>query len=281
MVKSLVVASLISVAAAQNKHRRGFVRQQSNSVQIVATITDEMRAAAPASLDWSATGATTAVKDQGDCGSCWAYSATQGIESGLFMSTGKIMDLSEQQIISCDKTDGGCDGGDLPTAFDYVKSNGGIDTMQDYKDTSAGSAKNGQCNKNKQRKKVVKITGSKYAVPPCESGKCNNQKESDMMAALKAHGPLSVCVNANDWDSYSHGIYKPTCSGNYNDLDHCVQLVGYDTTGSQSYWKVRNSWASDWGEDGFIRLRMGENACGIADEAMFTTAELVSSDIAV
>lgn len=281
MVKVLVVASLIAAAAAQKKYARGFVRQQTNSVKEVATITDEMRAAAPKKLDWSVTGATTAVKDQGDCGSCWAYSATQGIESGLYMSTGKIMDLSEQQIISCDSTDGGCDGGDLPTAFSYVKKNGGLDTMQDYKDTSADSGKNGRCNKKKAKKHVVKITGSKYAVPPCESGKCNNQKESDLMAALQAHGPLSVCVNAADWDSYSSGIYKPKCSGKYNDLDHCVQLVGYDTTGSQSYWKVRNSWASDWGEKGFIRFRMGENACGIADEAMFTTAELVSEEVAV
>jgi len=260
------------------QYRKGFVRQPSNGVKKVAAITDEMRAAAPAKLDWSAQGATTAVKDQGQCGSCWAYSATEGIEAGLFMATGQLTKLSEQQIISCDKEDGGCDGGDLPTAFDYVQSNGGIDTQSNYPDDpkSYNRGQDGKC--NKKADKVVKITDYEYAVPPCEGGACKNQKESDMMAALNSFGPLSVCVNA-DWDSYNKGIYTKKCSGKYNDLDHCVQLVGYDTTGSKSYWKVRNSWAADWGEDGYIRLPMGENACGIADEAMYVKAEMVSVSV--
>jgi C1A family cysteine protease len=262
----------------KKQYRKGFVRQPSNGVKKVAVISDEMRAAAPAKLDWSAQGATTAVKDQGQCGSCWAYSATEGIEAGLFMATGQLTKLSEQQIISCDKEDGGCDGGDLPTAFDYVQSNGGIDTQSNYPDDpkSYNRGQDGKC--NKQADKVVKITDYEYAVPPCEGGACKNQKESDMMAALNSFGPLSVCVNA-DWDSYNKGIYTKKCSGKYNDLDHCVQLVGYDTTGSKSYWKVRNSWAADWGEDGFIRLPMGENACGIADEAMYVKAEMVSVSV--
>lgn len=193
----------------------------------------------------------------------------------MYQATGQNLKLSEQQIISCDKEDLGCDGGDLPSAFDYVKSNGGIDTQSDYPDTSSNKGKDGKCKKNAD--KVVKVTDYEYAIPPCESGgSCKNQKESDMMAALNTYGPLSVCVNAEDWDGYSSGIYKKKCSGKEQSLDHCVQLVGYDTTGSQSYWKVRNSWASDWGEEGFIRLPMGENACGIADEAMYVKAEMVS-----
>jgi len=282
MVKVLVAASLIAGATAQVKHGRGFVRQYTNSIKTVATITDEMRSAAPPSLDWSAKGAITAVKDQGACGSCWAYSATEGIESGLFMATGEMMDLSEQQMISCDKVDGGCHGGDLPTAFDYVTTSGGLNTMENYKDTSSSGGRTGRCEKKKEKNTVVKVTGYEYAVPPCESGgACLDQKESDMMAALNSFGPLSVCVNADDWDDYSAGIYEPKCSGAEPELDHCVQLVGYDTTGSQPYWKVRNSWASNWGEAGFIRLKMGENACGIADEAMYVKAALVSSDITV
>ena len=113
--------------------------------------------------------------------------------------------------------------------------------------------------------KKVKVTGYKYAIPPCDSGACKNQKESDLMAALNTYGPLSVCVNAETWNDYTSGIYTATCSGKASMLDHCVQLVGYDKTAN--YWKVRNSWAADWGEDGFIRLPMGKNACGIADEA--------------
>lgn len=277
-MKVVGVYATLAIAEASTKYAKGFVRQPTNGVRKVAVITDEMRQAAPDALDWSAQGATTPVKDQGNCGSCWAYSATEGIEAGLFMATGQNIKLSQQQVVSCDKSDGGCNGGDLPTAFEYVQKNGGIDTESDYADTSSSTGKTGKCQKKKPS--VVQITDYEYAVPPCESGNCKNQKESDMMAALNTFGPLSVCVNA-DWDSYSSGIYTKKCSGGYYDLDHCVQLVGYDTTGSQSYWKVRNSWASDWGEDGFIRLPMGTNACGIADEAMYVKAEMVSSEVNV
>jgi len=263
------------------EYSRGFVRQFTNAITKVATITDEMRSAAPESIDWVLKGATTAVKDQGRCGSCWAYSATEGIESGLFMTTGVIMDLSEQQVISCDRTDGACQGGDLPTAFAYVSRNGGIDTMQDYQDSSETRGANGRCNKKKEKNRVVEITDYEYAVPPCGSGSCEHQKESDLMAALDNFGPISIIVNAQDWNDYESGIYQPTCSGAYGELDHAVQLVGYGTSGSQSYWKVRNSWGTSWGEDGFIRLKMGENACGLADEAMYVKAKQVSSDITV
>lgn len=277
-MKVVGIFATLAIAEASTKYAKGFVRQPTNGVRKVAVITDEMRQAAPDALDWSAQGATTPVKDQGNCGSCWAYSATEGIEAGLFMATGQNIKLSQQQVVSCDKSDGGCNGGDLPTAFEYVQNNGGIDTESDYPDTSSGTGRTGSCKKSKPS--VVQITDYEYAVPPCEGGSCSNQKESDMMAALNTFGPLSVCVNA-DWDSYSSGIYTKKCSGKYNDLDHCVQLVGYDTTGSQSYWKVRNSWASDWGEDGFIRLPMGTNACGIADEAMYVKAEMVSAEVNV
>jgi len=278
-VMSLLAVSGTASEAPIKKYARGFKRMAaSNAFVKTAVITDEMRAAAPSSLDWSTQGATTPVKDQGYCGSCWAYSATEGIESGLFMTTGKLEQLSEQQIVSCDKTDGGCNGGDLPTAFDYVQSAGGIATQASYPDTSSDAGPTGKC---KSSTPVVKVTGYEYAVPPCTGGKCNNQKESDMMAALNTYGPLSVCVNAQNWDGYSSGIYTTKCSGKYNALDHCVQLVGYDTTGSTSYWKVRNSWASSWGENGFIRLPMGTNACGIADEAMYVTATTISEDVAV
>jgi len=277
-MKVVGVVATLAIAEASTKYAKGFFRQPTNGVRKVAVITDEMRQAAPDALDWSAQGATTPVKDQGNCGSCWAYSATEGIEAGLFMATGQNIKLSQQQVVSCDKSDGGCNGGDLPTAFEYVQNNGGIDTESDYPDTSSSTGRTGKCSKTKPS--VVQITDYEYAVPPCESGSCKNQKESDMMAALNTFGPLSVCVNA-DWDSYTSGIYTKKCSGGYYDLDHCVQLVGYDTTGSQSYWKVRNSWASDWGEDGFIRLPMGTNACGIADEAMYVKAEMVSAEVNV
>merc|ERR1712048_1468340 len=195
------------------------------------------------------------------------------------MTSGKstLMALSEQQVISCDKTDGGCNGGDLPTAFDYISS-AGLDTQSDYPDTSSTKGKTGKC---KSHTNQVTLLTSKYAVAPCDGGSCSNQDEDGLKAALATHGPLSVCVNAESWNGYYGGILSGSCSGAYNSLDHCVQLVGYDTTGSKSYWKVKNSWAADWGEDGFIRLPMGENSCGIADEAMFTTAQVIGQDVVV
>jgi C1A family cysteine protease len=102
----------------------------------VATITDDMRAAAPAAWDWTTQGATSPVKDQGSCGSCWAFSATERIESAVYMQHNVMPILSTQQIISCDPNDGKCNGGDLPTAFDYVESDGGTDTDSKYPDTS-------------------------------------------------------------------------------------------------------------------------------------------------
>lgn len=188
------------------------------------------------------------------------------------MTSGKqtLMKLAEQQVISCDKTDEGCGGGDLPTAFAYIKS-AGLDSQEDYPDTSSASGNTGRC---KHHESKVTLLTSKYAIPPCDSGSCRDQKESDLKAALATHGPLSICVNAAPWNDYYGGVLSASCSGAADTLDHCVQLVGYDTTGDQPYWKVKNSWNTNWGEDGFIRLPMGENSCGVADEAMFVTAQV-------
>lgn len=261
------------------RHARGFVRTSMNANVAVATFTDDELANVPNKLDWSQQGGITAIKDQGSCGSCWAFSAVSGVESGLFMATGSLpAPLSTQQVISCDKADGGCDGGDIESAFHYLQKEGGLDTEAHYPDKSHNSGQSKSC---KSHNHAVKVTDYKYAVKGCSGGSCKNQDENGLKAALHKHGPLSICVNAEDWDSYSHGVFTTKCSGSYNKLDHCVQLVGYDTTASTPYWKVRNSWSKSWGEHGHIRLPMGENACGIADEAMFVTAALVSEDAVV
>ena len=112
----------------------------------VVTVTDAALAVTPSSIVWSGLGATTPVKDQGQCGSCWAYSTTEGIESAIYMAEGSLAELAVQQIISCDKTDGGCQGGDLPTAFDYVQNTaGGIDSDSDYPQTSNVKGRTGHC----------------------------------------------------------------------------------------------------------------------------------------
>jgi cathepsin L len=273
------VSASVEVQDEPRQYAKGFVRMPRNAAVPVDTITDEDRAAAPTKLDWTETaGSVSAVKDQAQCGSCWAFSATEGIESGVFHTTGQTSpELSPQQIVSCDKTDGGCNGGDLPTAFDYVESANGLSTEEEYPYSAATKiGVSGKCKTDKIQPAVT-VTGYKYAVPACQGGACSNQDEDGLKAALNKHGPLSVCINAETWNNYNSGVYTARCSGAYNKLDHCVQLVGYDTTASTPFWKVRNSWGSSWGEDGFIRLPMGKNACGIADEAMYVEAQLAAA----
>lgn len=290
-----VLLSASAVASAQllvppMKYARGFVRQPRNANDIVpvATITDDMRQSAPAKIDWSELGATSPVKNQGGCGSCFAFSATEGVESGVYMATKKMTPLSTQEIIACDKDEpdgGGCDGGDLPTAFAWVMKAGGMASASDYPDTSHSTGRTGKCKWDGT--KVAKITNWTYAIKPCakseqaKGGKCANQDEDGLKAALATFGPLSVCVNAGSWDSYSGGVLKGECSGAWAILDHCVQLVGYDTTASTPYWKVKNSWTTSWGEKGFIRLPMGKNSCGIADEAAYVKAVPIAPEAVV
>jgi len=265
---------------------KGYVRMPIDDYSVVV-ITDADLKAAPTKVDWSQKGAVSKVKDQGMCGSCWAYSATQGIESAVFMATGKLPPpLSPQQIISCDRNlAAGCSGGDLPTALNYVKNAGGIDSAADYPSTSADSGKNGTCKWDK--KELAKVSGFKYALPPCRNGTCANQDENVLAAALAKFGPLSVCVNAGDghWEFYEQGMIWPPaahpCSGAAKEIDHCVQLVGYDRSTDKPYWKVRNSWGEVWGDEGYMRLQFGVNACGIADEAVIVNVDTAVADIMV
>jgi len=280
MAKVVFAGSVLGVAAWKGPDgmgRKGFRHMSTNKIIKTATITDAMRKAAPDKLDWTGK-ATTPVKDQGDCGSCWAYSTTEGVESGLFMATGKIVKLSPQQLISCDNGDSACDGGDVDSGTEWVDTNGGLDTEKDYPDTSMKNDKKGKCNKHK--KNVVKVTDYQWAIPDCTSDSCDGQKESDLKAALHSFGPLSICLNA-DWQGYKEGVFKKKCSHAYAAGDHCTQLVGYDSTGSEPYWKVRNSWNAGWGEKGHIRLPMGINACGLANWPMLYKSEMLSEEVVV
>lgn len=275
-------AICLHVEAAPQPWRsaKGLIRKPRNTAVPVGTITPEMLAAAPAKLDWTETsGATTAVRNEGYCGSTWAITATEAIESGFFVSTGSASPvLSPQQIVSCDQKDNGCEGGDLPSAWDYVVSAGGLDTEENYPYTSA-TGDSGSC---QSFTPVVTVTEYKYAVPPCQSGSCTNQDEDGLKAALATHGPLSIIVDSNFWYDYEGGVFKGgryggNCSSAWDKRDHAGLLVGYDTTAPTPYWKVKNQWGTSWGEDGFIRLPMGANACGLANEAMYVKASLVTS----
>jgi len=203
-------------------------------------------------VDWVSKGAVTPVKDQGRCGSCWAFSATAAIESYAKLS-GKygLEVLSAQQINSCDKRDGGCNGGNTETAYGYVKEAGGIETERDYPYTSGGGS-TGSCHFDRSKIKVT-ITGYKGV----------SRGESALKNAMNA-GPASLCLAASSWQSYSGGILS-RCD---NQVDHCVQATGYS---GESYWRIRNSWGTRWGESGFIRLAQGKDLCKVSDDTTYPT----------
>jgi len=231
------------------------------------------KAAPPTTFDWRDKGAVTDVKDQGQCGSCWAFSATEEIESMWFLSNGSLPILSPEQIVDCDTVDQGCNGGDTVTAYQYVEQAGGLETDSDYPYTEGGD-----CNADSSEF-VASISGFNYATPPCTDS-CDSQDEDTLQSNLASTGPVSICVDAEIWQTYSGGVIEPSdgCDYDYTSLDHCVQLVGYDQDDTGTYWIVRNSWNTDWGDNGYIYLRRGGNVCGVADEA--TIVETGSKSLA-
>jgi C1A family cysteine protease len=201
-------------------------------------------------IDWTTKGACTPVKNQGQCGSCWDFSATESVESAWFLAKGSLPVLSEQQTVDCDTTDQGCNGGWPYDAYQYMISAGGVESESDY----PYDAQNGQCQFN-QADVVATISSWNYVSQ-------DPSTESAMYSAIQS-SPLSVCVDASNWSSYTGGIYPASdCT---TSLDHCVQAVGIGQDGSgDTYWIVRNSWDVTWGINGFIWLPIGQNACGIA-----------------
>jgi len=231
-------------------------------------------AAAPAAVDWREKGAVTPVKDQGQCGSCWAFSATEQIESQWILAGHPMTKFSPQQIVSCDKKDDGCNGGDTLTAYKYVMKAGGMASSASYPYASGDSGKSKKCHKFEVSGGT--ITGSTYATKPCTVGGCKHQNEAALQAHLASTAPVSICVNAGKWQHYTKGVmsHKQCGKSTADSLDHCVQLVGYQkSAGKGGYYLVRNSWNTDWGVEGYIHLAMGSNTCGIANEATFVTVK--------
>lgn len=205
------------------------------------------------SVDWRTKGAVTPVKDQAQCGSCWAFSTTGGMEGAVAISTGKLLSLSEQQLVDCAGSSGnqGCNGGLMDDAFEWIIQNGGLGSEDSYPYT----ARDGSC------KKVASVAQI--------SGYTDVTGEKDLMSASNV-APVSIAIEADQsgFQFYSGGVLKANCGKN---LDHGVLLVGYGTAGSDDYWLVKNSWGASWGEDGYIRLVRGKDECGLADAASYPT----------
>ena len=222
-----------------------------------ATFTNGTSSATSYVRDWTSK-YTTPIKDQGYCGSCWAFSATEQIESDAIRSGGSNDALSTQQMTSCTKYVlpgvGGCNGGTPEKAFSYAKI--GLVSDDAYAYTSGTTGKTGTCSIPTDATPLVYVQGYENVASGADD-------EDAMAQYVDTTGPLSIVVDASTWSSYTSGIMS-TCGTN---LDHAVQVVGVDS--AAGYWKVRNSWGTSWGEAGYIRLAFGQNTCGIAMDANY------------
>jgi len=214
------------------------------------------------SVDWVDAGAVTAVKNQGTCGSCWSFSTTGAIEGAYYIANGKSVSLSEQQLVSCDTTNNGCGGGSMDYAFSWVESQGGLCSEADYPyASSSGTAPS--CSSSCTVVDGTAPTGYTDVTAT----------ESSLMAAVSKQ-PVSIAIEADQsaFQFYSGGVMTGTCG---TSLDHGVLLVGYGTEDNTDFWKVKNSWGSTWGEDGYIKIERGNSQngglCGILLSASYPT----------
>lgn len=223
--------------------------------------------ALPDEFDWRPKGAVTPVKDQGACGSCWAFSATGNMEGQWFLAGHPLTSLSEQNLVDCDHEcqdaddcDQGCNGGLQPNAYQYVIKNGGIDTEASYK--YEGDDETCKFNSASIGAKI-----SNWTFIP---------KDEDQMAAyLVQHGPLAVAVDATIWQFYvGSGVLTISCG---TSLDHGVLVVGYGTETDIfgykiNYWIIKNSWGADWGDSGYIYIEKDVGECGVN---LYVTSSIV------
>ena len=214
----------------------------------------------PTSVDWTEKGAVTPVKNQEQCGSCWAFSTTGSVEGAWFLAKGQLVSLSEQQLVDCSQAEGnqGCNGGLMDYGFQYIIDNKGITTESAYPYT----ASDGTC-ASKGKPVAATLSGFKDVAP-------NNELALETAIVQQ---PVSVAVEADQsvFQFYSGGVMDSACG---TQLDHGVLAVGYGADSGKEYYKVKNSWGADWGEKGYIRLGRGakfnpSGQCGIQMQASY------------
>jgi C1A family cysteine protease len=220
--------------AAEYKNILGYKPQAAanKNYEILDTTT------APKAVDWRKAGAVNAPKNQGQCGSCWAFSTAAALEGAHFVKSKKLVSLSEQQLVDCSKDNNGCNGGSMDLAFEYSKTSP-LQTEAGYPYTGV----DGTCNYQKVNG-IVRATGFSDVAP-------NDNKQ---LKAAVAKTPVSIAIEADQtsFQGYQGGVLNSKSCG--TQLDHGVIIVGYGTEGTQDYWIVRNSWGAGWGESGYIRI---------------------------
>lgn len=239
----------------------GYKNSGRMSNRTVPTYLEPMNVELPKSVDWRDKGYVTPVKNQGQCGSCWSFSATGALEGQNKRKTGKLVSLSEQNLIDCSSKEGnqGCEGGLMDYAFKYIEENHGIDTEEAYPYVG----KQGKtCKFSKQ---TIGATDTGFIDVPSNS-------ESHLTSAIATVGPVSVAIDAShmSFQFYRGGLYyEPECSS--ESLDHGVLAVGYGTDSKgQDYYIVKNSWGKTWGKEGYVYMaRNKDNHCGIATQASY------------
>ena len=222
----------------------------------------------PESVDWVKAGAVTPVKNQGQCGSCWSFSTTGALEGAYYTTYGSLPSFSEQQLVDCDNhknggKDMGCNGGLMDNAFKWIEKNGGLCTESEYpytSDTKTAGTCESTCD-------IV----SNSAVTSFNDVHSSN--DVDMMTALSKQ-PVSIAIEADqkDFQLYSSGVFTGSCGTN---LDHGVLAVGYGSLDGQDFYKVKNSWGTTWGDEGYILLgrgdefNKGQGQCGMLLQASY------------
>jgi cathepsin L len=243
------------------RHRNGLRMDLKKTRNVEVVDFSDVDAPLPKTVDWRDKGIVTDVKDQGQCGSCWAFAAIASLEGQHALAKSKLVSLSEQNLVDCSQEEGnyGCDGGLPDNGYQYIIDNKGVDTEKSYPYT----AEDDQCN---YKKKGIGATIKKYT--DIASG-----DEKALQKAVANIGPISVGIDASsdDFQLYSDGVYdEEDCST--TELDHGVTVVGYGTDNGVDYWLVKNSWGDQWGQSGYIEMsRNKDNQCGIATLASYPT----------